>query len=148
MDLATDIAAWVGAAGTMFGIVWAVATWRKTRSHVVVTSKVAYLVFQDGGMSPALLSVTVVNKGQDPVTVTGWGVTTVGGNLICFDGHSHSNRLPTRLESNTSATYYTDAHEYIHEQAKTGWPWKKMRPFANLMTGKTIYSKTGLPQLG
>lgn len=148
MELVTDIAAWVGAAGTMFGMVWAVVTWRKTRSHVVVSSKVAHLVFQNGGSSPPLISVTVINKGQDAVTVSGWGVTTVGGNLISFVGHSQSDRLPTRLESNTSATYYADAQEYIREQNKTGLPWKKMRPFANLMTGKTVYSKTGLPHLG
>lgn len=148
MDLLTDVAAWVGAAGTIFGAIWAVATWRKTRSHVVVSSKVAYLVFQNGETSPPLLSVTVINTGQDAVTITGWGVTTAGGNLVSFEGHSHSDRLPTRLESNSSATYYSDVQEYVREQARTGWPWKKMRPFANLMTGKTVLSKSGLPRLG
>lgn len=145
-EVATSVAAWFGALGALGSMVWAIATWRKARNHVRVNATLAYLVFSENEISPPVLSVTVVNTGQDPITVNGWGVTTRDGNLIAFVSHPHSASLPTKLGTNDSATYYSDLDPYAQEQERSGWPWKKMRPFVNLTTG-SVKGRKGIPRL-
>lgn len=147
LELLTDIAAWVGAVGTVGALVWGIAIWRRSRVLIEVKASVSYFVFDADQISPPFLSITVINKGLDPVTIDNWGVRTRGGNLVALVPNTQSDRLPTRLQTNSSAKYYCEVTEYIAEQARTGLPWKRMRPFAILTTGQEVEGKKGLPNL-
>ncbi len=124
---------------------WSIATWRKSRHQVSVS--VDNIVFV--GLDTAeghLIQVTVINKGRDPISVLGWGISLPRGeNIAIIDAHPLSARLPSLLGTNTRAVFFVEAVELQRIASEKNLRFRQMKPWVNLSNGQKVFATKSVP---
>ncbi|GAA2754066.1 hypothetical protein [Amnibacterium kyonggiense] len=138
MDIASVIAAWVGAAAGVGALVWQIATWRRSKHAVKVVVKVSF--------PPTWVEVIAVNSGSDPVTVTNWGIglDTREQAHVTQSGPG-TTLLPHRLEGGSEAKFLVLGKDLRRLHDERGVPFSKMHGWVRLATGRRVESRRGLP---
>jgi hypothetical protein len=140
----TDIAAWIGALSGVAALAWQIVTWRKSPHKVVVSSAHAFFGYNDGTMSDPLIAVTARNVGNAPVTIVSWGVALGKQNAQVTSPHPGSTEIPHRLEPGSAADLHMLTSELEKHHKEFGIPYKKMRPWVRLGTGRTVFARKGI----
>ncbi len=155
MDMASTSLV-VTIASIVVGII-GIATSRRYRRHggrkVRVSSTYSIPVY--AGDEPFLdddqITISVVNKGTAPVTVTAFGVrmgnSRNAGNMFVTRPHAMSDRLPAVAEPGgtpVSVAVPVSALRDAHEQR--GIAFKHMQPWVELGDGRRVFSRNPAPR--
>ncbi len=143
----TDVLAWIGALTGVAALVWQIATWRRSAHRVKVVVGNSFFTYPDGSVGDHLISVTAINRGAAPVTVTGWGIrmgdTKENANQLV--AIPHATALPHRLENGADANFFMVAEAMRQAHRDRHLSYSKMRPWVRLATGQQIFANRGLP---
>lgn len=141
MDVASSVIGWVGAVSGVTALVWQISTRRRGAHRVRVRTTNAYPMFP-GAPVEHFICVTAINDGAGSVTVAGWGIEVANGqNAIAVDPVPFSARLPYRLEPGESASFYMPAQAMRERHRSHLTPYRRMRPFVLLATGRRVQSR-------
>ena len=136
--IATQIAAWVGAVGT----IWQIYQSRRLGYRVKVKVSPSFSVDGEGQILHEFLAISVRNIGTSPVDITNWAIKFPNGaSFVHFEQENISASLPHTLNSGTEATYYCDLIELRKAIADSSVNSKKLRAVITLATGKIVFSK-------
>jgi len=140
----SQAAAWIGALTGIAALLWQVVNWRRLSHNVRVVSANSWPIYGDE-LGDAMVAVTARNSGTSAVTITSWGIDVGGENAVMFRPINFSTPLPHRLEPGAEATFHMPSDNLYERQAASKVPFAKMRPWVRLATGKTVFSRKGLP---
>jgi hypothetical protein len=142
-----DVLAFVGAVAGIGALVWQIFTWRRLGHRVRVSSSNALMVHADGvSRNDDQVCVTAFNKGTSAVTITSWGIRVSDNqNAHAVRPHALSDSLPFRLEPGAEGNFYFPSDELREYNARTRFPYGRMRPWVRLATRQTILSRRGVP---
>jgi hypothetical protein len=136
----------LGGLAGIVSLVWQIATWRRSSHNVKVTTSQAWFTFSDGTFSEDMLAVTIFNTGSSAVTVTGWGIEmeSHGASLNVIAPIPGSTPLPHRLESGAEMNVHIRAQDLRNAHGERKVPFKQMRAWARLATGRRVFAKPGV----
>jgi len=119
-------AAWLG---------WQVATWRKTVEVTATTSFPTY----GARLGDPHVTVTALNTGKSPVTVSRWGLRFPDGQVIVLiNDLPWSAPLPHRLDHSADGKWYIPTED-VKKQSKThGVRYQDLTAYVELADGRTI----------
>lgn len=143
----TSVVAWIGALAGVASLIWQIVTWREAAHNVKVKRSQSRVTFSDGSFSEDLVCVSARNVGAAAVTVTNWGITmgSQADNLTVLNPFPTSTPLPHRLESGAEMSLFVPAVDPINARDERGVPFREMRGWVGLATGKKVYAKRGVP---
>lgn len=150
MELATTIAAWVGAVAGLGSL--ALQAWSRRRpAHRLQVSRAAAWFFPPNeamGTVDTLqvVAVTAHNVGASAVTVTAWGVRMPNGqDYVSPMPIFGSDTVPHRLESGAEVTFYMRQAELRSRIVEDGIDPRSLRAWVRLATREQIYAPAGVP---
>ncbi|MFI2358157.1 hypothetical protein OG582_11925 [Streptomyces anulatus] len=112
---------------------WQVITWLRSGPVIKVKGHAAIPVVNENP-GELHLSVTAVNRGRAPATITGWGLRLPNGSSVVPRSAELPgvNPLPHRLESHAESSWYI-LHAALEEAAQTHQvELSQLRPFVDV----------------
>jgi hypothetical protein len=94
------------------------------------------------------VAITITNHGRAAATAQAWGIEDPSGESLTVPSPwPFSDALPARVEPHASASFYVRGATLEDHSEELGVPYKKLRPWVQLATGKKVYARKGLPPL-
>lgn len=151
MDVASTIAAYIGAVSGVVALVWQIATRRRSAHRVTVERSSSIILggwdYDPDAAARVYLCVTARNIGASPVTVDSWGVELGrrNGGIAVVNPLPQSARLPYRLDAGESINVFALAEDLRRTAEERGVPTARLRAFVRLGTGETVRANRGCP---
>jgi hypothetical protein len=124
---------------------WQIWSW--TRSGPVLQVSVTHSLptYGPGGVGDWHTTVTAVNIGRSPVTVTSWGFETPdGGSIILTRPVNWSDPLPFRIESHASGSWHIPQDEIRSACQENGVRHQDIRAWVSSASGRVYARKRGI----
>ncbi len=92
------------------------------------------------------VAITITNHGRAAATAQAWGIEDPSGeSLTVTKSLPLSDELPARVEPHASASFYVHWGIVYGYSEEVGVPYKNLRPWVQVATGKRLYARRGVP---
>ncbi|MGA5472537.1 hypothetical protein ACPCUK_27660 [Streptomyces arboris] len=118
---------------SLISLGWQIITWLRSGPVIKVKGHSSIAVV-DGNAGEVHLSVTAVNRGRAPATVTGWGLRLPNGSSVVPQSAQlpGTNPLPHRLEPHAEASWHVP-QTAVEEACRTHHvELSQVRPFVDV----------------
>lgn len=99
-----------------------------------------------GGVPDHYVGVSVINAGRAAATVQSWGIEEPSGkSIVVTSPWAFSDKLPARVEPARLGDLLCTREDVRKHAEERGAPYKKLRPWVQVATGKKVYARKGVP---
>ncbi|ROR89335.1 hypothetical protein [Nocardioides aurantiacus] len=141
----TTVIALIALGLSLVSLAWQAWSWKRTGPvvKVQVTNAITDAVT---GEPEHYVEVDAVNKGRSATTIMGWGFSMPdGGNVHQMNPLRISEKIPFRLEPHSRARFFIEGDALRNVHRERNIPFKAMRPWVDLASGKRVRCRKSVP---